>query len=125
MAAGRTLRDEIARRVADRRRDEDMGVVDLARLCGVSQSTYTRWETAQNDIPTEALQRLAVVLRCRVGDFLPPAELPTELRESWDIADRMSPQDRQLVLEGITAILRYMRNREADRHGHEREADAS
>ena len=47
------------RRIRDLREDRDMNQTEVARVLGMSQTGYSKYETGENDIPTSVLIRLA------------------------------------------------------------------
>ena len=46
-------------RIRDLREDKDMNQTDVARLLGMSQTGYSKYETGENDIPTAVLIKLS------------------------------------------------------------------
>ena len=46
-------------RLRDLREDSDRNQTDLAKLLGMSQTGYSKYETGENDIPTQILIKLA------------------------------------------------------------------
>lgn len=46
-------------RIRDLREDKDLTQTQLARLIGMSQTGYSKYETGENDIPTNILIKLA------------------------------------------------------------------
>lgn len=47
------------RRLRDLREDKDMNQTAIANILGMSQTGYSKYETGENDIPTEILIKLA------------------------------------------------------------------
>ena len=47
------------RRLRDLREDNDMSQTALAKIIGMSQTLYSKYETGENDIPTSVLIKLA------------------------------------------------------------------
>lgn len=47
------------KRLRDMREDRDMNQTQVARVLGMSQTGYSKYETGENDIPTAVLIRLA------------------------------------------------------------------
>ncbi len=47
------------RRIRDLREDRDMTQTQIARILGMSQTGYSKYETGENDIPTTILIQLA------------------------------------------------------------------
>jgi len=47
------------RRIRELREDRDLTQKQLAQLLGMSQTGYSKYETGENDIPTQILIRLA------------------------------------------------------------------
>ena len=46
-------------RIRDLREDRDMNQTEVARMLGMSQTGYSKYETGENDIPTAILIKLA------------------------------------------------------------------
>ena len=46
-------------RIRALREDRDMNQTQMAKLLGMSQTGYSKYETGENDIPTQILIRLA------------------------------------------------------------------
>ena len=47
------------RRIRDLREDRDLNQTTVAKMLGMSQTGYSKYETGENDIPTAILIRLA------------------------------------------------------------------
>lgn len=47
------------RRIRDLREDRDMTQTETAKMLGMSQTGYSKYETGENDIPTAVLIKLA------------------------------------------------------------------
>ena len=46
-------------RIRDLRNDKELTQVDIAKILGMSQTGYSKYETGENDIPTQILIKLA------------------------------------------------------------------
>ncbi|MBR2340384.1 MAG: helix-turn-helix transcriptional regulator [Clostridia bacterium] len=46
-------------RIRDLREDRDMNQTEIAKVLGMSQTGYSKYETGENDIPTAVLIKLA------------------------------------------------------------------
>ena len=46
-------------RIRDLRADRDLNQTQVAKMLGMSQTGYSKYETGENDIPTEILIKLA------------------------------------------------------------------
>ena len=46
-------------RIRDLREDKDLNQTQVAKILGMSQTGYSKYETGENDIPTAALIKLA------------------------------------------------------------------
>ena len=46
-------------RIRDLREDKDLNQTQVARILGMSQTGYSKYETGENDIPTAILIKLA------------------------------------------------------------------
>ena len=49
----------VYRRIRDLREDRDMSQTKVAKILGMSQTGYSKYETGENDIPTAVLIKLA------------------------------------------------------------------
>ena len=47
------------RRIRDLREDRDLNQTAVAKMLGMSQTGYSKYETGENDIPTAVLIKLA------------------------------------------------------------------
>lgn len=47
------------RRIRDLREDSDMTQTQVAKMLGMSQTGYSKYETGENDIPTDVLIKLS------------------------------------------------------------------
>ncbi len=47
------------RRIRDLREDHELTQTQIAKILGMSQTGYSKYETGENDIPTSILIRLA------------------------------------------------------------------
>ena len=50
-------------RLRDLRKDADLNQTQVAQYLGMSQTGYSKYETGENDIPTQVLIRLARLYR--------------------------------------------------------------
>ena len=46
-------------RIRDLRQDHDLTQAQLAKILGMSQTGYSKYETGENDVPTTILMKLA------------------------------------------------------------------
>ena len=46
-------------RIRDLREDRDLNQTQVAKMLGMSQTGYSKYETGENDIPTDILIKLA------------------------------------------------------------------
>ena len=56
-------------RLRDLREDRDMTQTQLAKMLGMSQTGYSKYETGENDIPTSVLIQLAKIYQTSI-DYL-------------------------------------------------------
>lgn len=56
-------------RIRDLREDTDMNQTEFAKLLGMSQTGYSKYERGENDVPTEVLIKLAKIHETSV-DYL-------------------------------------------------------
>jgi len=57
------------RRLRDLREDRDLTQKQVAQILGMSQTGYSKYETGENDIPTQVLIRLADLYQTSI-DYL-------------------------------------------------------
>ena len=50
-------------RIRELREDHDLRQVDVAKLLGMSQTGYSKYETGENDVPTTILVKLAGIYK--------------------------------------------------------------
>lgn len=63
------MRNIMYRRIRDLRTDNDMTQTELAKILGMSQTGYSKYETGENDIPTEILIKLSKIYNVSI-DYL-------------------------------------------------------
>ena len=56
-------------RIRDLREDRDLNQTQIAKMLGMSQTGYSKYETGENDIPTQVLIKLARFYNTRI-DYL-------------------------------------------------------
>ena len=56
-------------RIRDLRENADLNQTELAKLLGMSQTGYSKYETGENDIPVAILEKLADIYHTSV-DYL-------------------------------------------------------
>lgn len=56
-------------RIKDLREDKDLTQTEIAKMLGMSQTGYSKYETGENDIPTSILIKLAEFYQTSV-DYL-------------------------------------------------------
>ena len=64
------------KRIRDLREDNDKNQTQLAQLLGMSQTGYSKYETGENDIPTEILIKLAKFYNVSVDYILERTDNP-------------------------------------------------
>ncbi len=52
-------RKRMYKRIRDLREDNDKNQTEIAKMLGMSQTGYSKYETGENDVPTQILIRLA------------------------------------------------------------------
>lgn len=60
----------VYQRLRDLREDADLNQIQLARLLEMSQTGYSKYETGENDIPTQVLIKLARLYKTSVDYIL-------------------------------------------------------
>ena len=49
----------VYQRIRDLREDKDLNQTEIAKMLGMSQTGYSKYETGENDIPTSVLIKLS------------------------------------------------------------------
>ena len=57
-------------RIRELREDHDLRQVDVAKMLGMSQTGYSKYETGENDVPTTILIKLAGFYKVSVDYIL-------------------------------------------------------
>ena len=63
------------KRIRDLREDKDMNQTDIAKILGMSQTGYSKYETGENDIPSSVLIKLARIYNTSVDYLLGETDL--------------------------------------------------
>ena len=63
-------------RIRDLREDMDKTQTDIARMLGMSQTGYSKYETGENDVPTSVLIKLARFYNTSIDYLLGETENP-------------------------------------------------
>lgn len=74
------------RRIRDLREDQDLTQTQIASILGMSQTGYSKYETGENDIPTQILIRLADFYNTSVDYLLGRTDSPAPphgKRKKW------------------------------------------
>ena len=66
-------------RIRDLREDNDLNQTEVAKMLGMSQTGYSKYETGENDIPTQILIKLAVFYNTSIDYILDQ----TDVRERY------------------------------------------
>ncbi len=62
------------RRIRDLREDRDLNQTQVAKYLGMSQTGYSKYETGENDIPTQVLIKLADLYNTSIDYLLGRSE---------------------------------------------------
>ena len=68
------------RRFRDLRHDHDLTQTQLAKILGMSQTGYSKYETGENDIPTEILIRLSQLYNVNIDYLLDQTDRKTRYK---------------------------------------------
>ncbi len=63
-------------RIRDFREDKDMTQTQIAKMLGMSQTGYSKYETGENDIPTAILIKLARFYKTSIDYLLGETDNP-------------------------------------------------
>ena len=73
-------RETMYRRIRDLRHDHDLTQTQLAKILGMSQTGYSKYETGENDIPTEILIRLSQLFNVNIDYLLDQTDRKTRYK---------------------------------------------
>ena len=62
-------------RIRNLREDADLSQTEIAKLLGMSQTGYSKYETGENDIPTAVLIKLAQIHNTSIDYLLGLSEI--------------------------------------------------
>lgn len=66
-------------RIRDLREDRDLNQTQVAKMLGMSQTGYSKYETGENDVPTHVLIKLARFYNTSIDYLLGESNNPTRL----------------------------------------------
>ena len=69
------------RRIRDLREDKDMTQTQIAKMLGMSQTGYSKYETGENDVPTTILIKLARFYNTSIDFLLGETDCPRRYDE--------------------------------------------
>ena len=64
------------KRLRDLREDRDLNQTQLSKILGMSQTGYSKYETGENDIPTQILIKLAKFYNTSIDYLLGETDNP-------------------------------------------------
>ena len=70
------------RRIRDLREDKDLTQTAMAKILGMSQTGYSKYETGENDIPTNILIKLSDYHKVSIDHLLDLTDITTPYRRS-------------------------------------------
>lgn len=68
------------RRLRDLREDKDMSQTQIAKMLGMSQTGYSKYETGENDLPTTILIKLANFYNTSIDYLLEQTDIKERYR---------------------------------------------
>lgn len=68
------------KRIRDLREDRDMTQTQIAKILGMSQTGYSKYETGENDIPTAVLIALSQFYKTSIDYILGQTDSPKRYR---------------------------------------------
>ena len=68
-------------RLRDLREDNDLTQTDVAKILSMSQTGYSKYETGENDIPTQILIKLAVFYNTSIDYILDQTDVRERYKE--------------------------------------------
>jgi len=71
----------VANRLRDLREDADLNQTQVAKHLGMSQTGYSKYETGENDIPTQVLIKLAQLYKTSIDYILGVSDQKTPYKK--------------------------------------------
>jgi len=68
------------KRIRDLREDNDLNQTNVAKMLGMSQTGYSKYETGENDIPTHILIKLADFYNTSIDYLLGRTDNPNPIK---------------------------------------------
>ena len=68
-------------RIRDLREDKDLNQTQIAKILGMSQTGYSKYETGENDIPTTILIKLAEFYNTSIDYLLGQTDNPNRYKK--------------------------------------------
>ena len=68
-------------RIRDLREDKDLNQTQVAKMLGMSQTGYSKYETGENDVPTAILIKLARYYNTSIDFLLGQTDCPRRYDE--------------------------------------------
>lgn len=68
------------KRIRDLREDKDLNQTEIAKMLGMSQTGYSKYETGENDIPTSVLIKLSEFYSVSIDYLLGQTDNKTRYR---------------------------------------------
>lgn len=68
------------KRIRDLREDKDLNQTEIAKMLGMSQTGYSKYETGENDIPTSVLIKLSEFYNVSIDYLLGQTDNKTRYR---------------------------------------------
>ena len=68
-------------RIRDLREDRDLNQTQVAKMLGMSQTGYSKYETGENDVPTAILIQLARLYNTSIDFLLGQTDCPRRYDE--------------------------------------------
>lgn len=92
-------------RIRNLREDSDLNQTTVAKMLGMSQTGYSKYETGENDIPTAILIKLAEYYRTNVDYILGLTDNPIYYKEILNPTDTLL--NRTCRVDFIVRLLLY------------------
>lgn len=75
-------RKRMYKRIRDLREDNDKNQTEIAKMLGMSQTGYSKYETGENDVPTQILIKLARYYDTSIDYILGETDVSTRYPKS-------------------------------------------
>ncbi|MEW5954875.1 MAG: helix-turn-helix transcriptional regulator [Bacillota bacterium] len=91
---------DVGRRITEIRTSQGISLTNLAKRSGIAQSSLSYIESGKAQPTVETVHKICTTLGLTLSDFFSDQtpELPPDIRRLVDLANRLTPKQREILL---------------------------